>query len=221
MYLGSFWLCTYGALAQPTFLLQILWENRRKVDIGNTCMASVDGADFRVKGEKLLNGEPDPAYYSYKFKAPGLRYMVALSILSTDIVFVAGPYLPGLLNDLQIFRISGIKDEMELKEKVEADDGYMGECPAYVSCPGWHSQRTDQKRLKSRVRMRHEHVNTRMKNFKCMVERFRHPVAKHASCFRAVAVVTQLAMENGEPMIDMSEYDDRLTDLQIHQIFGI
>jgi len=34
----------------------ILWENRRKHDIGNTCMASVDGADFRVKGKKMMSG---------------------------------------------------------------------------------------------------------------------------------------------------------------------
>ena len=58
-------------------------------------MASVDGADFRVMGKKQMDGQPDTKYYSYKYKGPGLRCIVAISILSTDIVFVAGPYLPG------------------------------------------------------------------------------------------------------------------------------
>lgn len=168
----------------------------------------------------MLSGEPDPRYYSYKFRGPGIRYLVALSIRTTDIVYLAGPYLPGVHNDLQIFRACGIKGEMEQHEKVEADDGYQAECPAYCVCPGGFDAREDQARLRGKVRMRHEHVNKRMKNFACLLNRFRHGVEKHSSCFRAVAVVTQLSMEGGEPMIDMTEYDDRLTDDQVDQLFG-
>ena len=198
-----------------------MWENRRKNDIGNTAMASVDGADFRIKGKKRVDGKPDERYYSYKFKGPGLRYLVALSIRSSDIVFVAGPYSPGVSNDLTIFRECGIMDEMEQFEKVEADDGYMGECPGYCICPGYHSAREDQARLRGRVRMRHEKINKRMKNFTCLLERFRHSATKHSACFRAVAVLTQLAIECGEEMINMEEYDDRLTDNQIRTIYGV
>ena len=183
-------------------------------------MASVDGVDFRVKGKKMLDGKPDKRYYSHKFKGPALRYMIALSIRSTDIVFLSGPYLPGVYNDLSIFRLSGIKDEMEQREKVEADDGYLGEDPGFCLCPGGRTARADQERLRGKVRMRHEHVNERMKNFGCLVNRFNHGIEKHSACFRAVAVITQLSMESGEPMIDMREYDDRLTDNQIQQRFG-
>ena len=213
-----FVLCLYPL---SHLLPQILWDNRKRNDIGNTCLASIDGADFRIKGTKLDSGDSDPRFFSYKFKAPGLRYMVALSIRTSDIVYLAGPYLPGVYNDLMIFRDCGIKDEMEQREKVEADDGYKAECPAYTLVPGWHNTRTDQKKMKARVRMRHEHVNKRMKNFKCLLERFRSSPSKHSCCFRAVAIVTQLSMETGEPMIDMREYDDRLTDLQVQQMFGI
>ena len=69
--------------------------------------------------------------------------------------------------------------------------------------------------------MRHEHVNERMKNFRCMVERFNHGIEKHSACFHAVAVLTQFSMESGEPMIDMSEYDDRLSDAEVLQHFGV
>ena len=156
-------------------------------------MASIDGADFRVKGKKLMNGRPDTRYYSFKFKGPGLRYLVAMSIASTDMVFIAGPYLPGVYNDLQIFRRCGLKGMLEPNEKLEADDGYSAEHPAYINCPSGYAARQDQARMKGRVQMRHEYVNKRMKNLNCMVERFSaHGVEKHSSCFRAAAVLTQL-----------------------------
>ena len=168
-----------------------------------------------------MSGKPDPDYFSYKFKAPGIRYLIALLIRTSDIVFLAGPYLPGQYNDLDILRDCGILDELEPQEKIEADDGYKGECPRYCLCPGWHQSREDQKRLHGHVRMRHEHVNKRMKNFNCLLNRFRSTPTKHSSCFRAVAVLTQLSMESGEPMINMREYDDRLSDDQIIQLFGV
>lgn len=123
-----------------------------------------------------------------------MRYMVALSIRTSHIVFVAGPYLPGQCNDLEIFRDCGIIEELGPNEKVEADDGYMGECPRYCVCPGWHNSRVDQMELRGRVRMRHEHINKRMKNFGCLLNRFRSSVTKHSACFRAVAVLTQLSL---------------------------
>lgn len=78
----------------------ILWSNRKKRDIRNVCLASVDGVDFRVKGKKLMSGKPDKRYYSFKFKGPALRYLIAMSVHSTDMVYLDGPYLPGVYNDL-------------------------------------------------------------------------------------------------------------------------
>lgn len=177
--------------------------------------------DFHINNKIRHDGSPDPRYYSYKYKAAGLRYLVAVSICSSDIVYLAGPYLPGMYNDLMIFRMCGIKDELEQREKVEADDGYSGDHPGYCICPKGYATRTDQKKLTGRVRMRHEHINERMKNFQCLSLRFRHSVEQHSACFRAVAVLTQLAIESGKPMIDMREYDDRLSDDQIRQQFAV
>jgi len=81
-----------------------LWDNRYQNDIGNDCLVSVDGTDFRCRGRKLLSGKPDKHYYTPKFKGPGYRYEVALCIRTSDIVWIAGPYLPGVYNDLMIFR---------------------------------------------------------------------------------------------------------------------
>lgn len=106
------------------FLEQIIWENRYKNDIGNDCLASVDGTDFRVKGRILPDGKPDKRLYSYKFKGPGLRYEVALCIRFSDIVWIAGPYEPLVWNDIMIFR-DGLRDQLDDGERIEADDGYI------------------------------------------------------------------------------------------------
>lgn len=130
-----------GARGGGGIFVQIVWENRYKNDIGNTCLASVDGVDFRVKGKKLANGKPDKSYYSYTFRFPGLRYLIALGIRNSDIVYVAGP----------IFRMCGIMDEMKQQDKVEADDGYIAESPAVCVCPGGIDTRADQERMHGRL----------------------------------------------------------------------
>lgn len=125
-------------------------------------MVSVDGTDFQVLGKLLHSGAPDSSYYSKKFVGPALRYEVAVSILSSDIVHVAGPYLPGTggWNDLSIFR-DGLRGMLEPGERVEADDGYIGDCPQYAKCPGGITAREDQEFMKGRVQKLHEHVNER------------------------------------------------------------
>ena len=49
-----------------------------------------------------------------------------------------------------------------------------------------------------------------MKQWACLRSKFRHhaDVRKHSACFRAVAVLTQLGFEFGEPLFDTSEYSD-------------
>ena len=53
---------------------------------------------------------------------------MGLCILTGDIVWINGPYAPGLYNDLQIFWDS-LVSQLEPNERVEADDGYKGEHP--------------------------------------------------------------------------------------------
>ena len=43
------------------------------------------------------------ALYSKKLYRPGLRYKVATSLLSSHIIWISGPHLPGEMNDLQVF----------------------------------------------------------------------------------------------------------------------
>ena len=187
--------------------------------MGNDCLSSADGVDFRKNGHILADGRPDPAYFSHKFRGPALRYEVALSIRSSDIVWIAGPYLPGEWNDLQIFR-HGLRGQLEDGERIEADDGYAADAPVYVKCPSSVAVRDDQKRLRARVRMRHESINKRLCAFGALQNRWRHGIELHGATVRACCILVQLAMEGGEHLFDCREYYDELSDQDISHIFG-
>ena len=57
--------------------------------------------------------------------------------------------------------------------------------------------------IMSVVRGRHETVNGRFKCSNILSRTFRHDRRLHGSVFRAVAVLTQLAIENGEPLFEV------------------
>ena len=64
-------------------------------------------------------------------------------------------------------------------------------------------------RIKERanVRARHETVNSRLKNFEILKQVYRHDLLDHADVFRSVAVLIQLAIENGEPLFQVNRED--------------
>ena len=137
-------------------------------------------------------------------KKPGVRYEVAISIISGDIVWINGPFPCGFYNDIKIFR-QGLKNMLEDGERVEADDGYLGEAPKYVLCPKairCKFMSKKKKKLSQRIRSRQETVNKRFKQFGVLRQIFRHPIEKHASVFRAVAVTTQVNIEQGNPLFE-------------------
>ena len=107
-----------------------MWENRKRKDVGNDCLVTVDGTDFRIE-RQTGNGK---SWYSHKFHGSGLRYEVGVSILEGNIVWINGPYPCGDYPDISIFRLS-LLNFLENGERVEADDGYIGEAPKYIKCP--------------------------------------------------------------------------------------
>ena len=180
-----------------------MWENRFLGDIGNVCLVSVDGTDFK-------NQEPTPfwaGWHSRKFNGPGLRYEVAICICSGDVVWIHGPFLCGRWPDLCIFR-NALKNELGIGEKAEADKGHRGE-PEHVSVPDCNAfLNAVARRQKALARARHETLNKRLKQWHCLHDTFRHDLTKHGQVFRAVAVITQVSIENGEPLFSVV-YNDR------------
>ena len=127
--------------------------------------------------------------------------------MAGDIVWINGPFPCGLFNDLKIFLECGLKDHLDEGERVEADDGYSGADPDYAKARSsvWHPERNNDKR--NTVRARHETVNKRLKQFGALSSIFRHDARKHQSVFEAVAVLTQLSIDGGEPLFEISEYE--------------
>lgn len=168
-------------------------------DDGSDCLVSVDCTDFPIREPTFFSTQ----WFSHKFNGPGLRYEVALCIKTGFIVWVNGPFECGLWSDIKIFRNS-LKTFLDHGERVEADDGYIGDEPEFCKTPGGFSSRSDkQNQFRMRLRSRHETVNARLKNFGILQQTYRHDVIAHASVFRACAVLVQLSIESGEPLFQV------------------
>ena len=88
---------------------------------------------------------------------------------------------------------------------MEADKGYRGHVDK-VKGPG-NDFTSKNSEMQGRVRARHETLNGRLKNWGILSQVYRHNVLQHGMVFRACAVVTQLTIENGEPLFEV-EYND-------------
>jgi hypothetical protein len=68
-------------------------------------------------------------WYRHKFKKPSVAYELGLFIKTGHIVWLAGPLPAGEWNDISILRLA-LRHELDPNERVTADKGYCGECPA-------------------------------------------------------------------------------------------
>lgn len=138
-----------------------------------------------------------------------MKYEVAICILTGEIVWIMGPFPCGDWHDVNVFRFA-LKQMLDEGERVEADDGYVGEDPLTARVPGSMAHYHDDRMLLVRafVHRRHETVNKRLKQFKCLATVFCHPIALHAQCFQACAVLTQLAIQHGNPLFTVDGYVD-------------
>jgi hypothetical protein len=61
--------------------------------------------------------------------------------------------------------------------------------------------------MQGRVRACHETLNGRLKNWVILSQVYRHDIMRHGNVLRACAVVMQLTIKNGEPLLEV-EYED-------------
>ena len=147
---------------------------------------TVDGTDFRI-----CEATPfDRKWYSHKFKGPGLRYEIALSIERGNIVWAYGLFECCAFSDLKIYR-SRLKQCLMDGEKVVADQGHPND-----TCSG--NEVTDGTADFAFLRARHEATNKRLKQFNVLSSRFRHNLFLHQFCYFAVLDMVQISIEHGE-----------------------
>ena len=146
----------------------------------------MDGTDCRIL-------EPTPfsaKWYSHKFNGPGVRYEVGVRIADCMICWVHGPFPAGKFPDQKIFSSCLQQKLFQTREFIVADGGYRG---AILS----HGITDAQNDLIVRIRARHETVNGRLKNFRCLSHAFRHDLSKHGICFFAVVNLRNLMLAEG------------------------
>jgi hypothetical protein len=114
-------------------------------------------------------------------------------------VWINGPYECGKWPDISIFHDS-LLSHLAPNEHVEADDGYIGEHPQYVKCPKGFTNQEELEYMQQRVRNRQESVNNRFKFWGILWQLYRHELTLHGEVFRAIIVMTQLAINAGEQL---------------------
>ncbi len=97
----------------------------------------------------------------------------------------------------------------------------IGVCPGHTKCSGHISSEKSRERMQMRTRLRHKTINEQFKNWHCLKERFHHGIDKHLSCFDAIAVLTQVAIESGKSLFDAWEYNGDLTDNEVCSVLGL
>lgn len=144
--------------------------------------------DFKIDEPKPFNH----LYYSHKFKGPGLRYELGLNIRTGNIVWAHGGYPCGEYPDLKLARDLYLRN-VRNGEKTLADKGYKDKM--FFILPS-----KENKHFHKRIMARHETVNKRLRQFEILKKTFRNNLSKHPKVFHAVVNVSQLSLENGEPL---------------------
>ena len=91
---------------------------------------------------------------------------------------------------------------LDYDEKVEADDGYIGE-PDFVKCPGLFINGLENLTLQQRVRSRHETINGRFKQWQILYQRYRHEELEHGEVMGSIIIISQLAILGGESLFSV------------------
>lgn len=168
------------------------WEKRFDSSVvGQKCFCSIDGVDFKIF-------EPTPfnrRWYSHKFRGPGLRYEIALNIRTGNIVWKHGGYPCGDFPDLKLAREAYVHS-VDSGEITLADKGYKDK--HFFLLPNVQNSG-----IHKLIMSRHETVNKRIKQFGILRETFRHSLDKHPIVFHACTNLTQLMIENGEPLFSV------------------
>ncbi len=170
----------------------------------NDFTMAVDGMDFRIpqKGAATKGN----AFASHKYAGKSaLRYELGVDILAENLLWIQGPYPAGKYTVIKFFN-KVLRYFLEPGERVEADEVYRGH-PDKIKYPGNDANPAENRGMQGRVRARHEMLNGRLKNWGILSQVFRHHIMMHGDVFRACAVVTQLTIQDGEPLFEV-EYED-------------
>jgi hypothetical protein len=106
-----------------------------------------------------------------------------------------------------IFFRSSLAHWLDEHKRVEADNGYIGEVPQKVKCPGCALNPTENQAMKNWVQSRHKSLNKLMKNWAILMSLYHHDLIEHGNVFWAIAVIMQININVGEKLFEV-DYSD-------------
>jgi len=197
------WVWHYAKKIQALKHQKIVWPP--SFPASDIWVVSVDCADCPIEEIEHPIYSQDKDLFSFKINGAGLRHECGIDLFSSRVVWMNGPFKPGVYNDNQIFDLKGLRNQLESVGKKALGDkiynGHPDQCSTFNAVDS-EAVRT----FKARVQMRHEQFNNYVKEFGCLNTPFRHKpdkVEKHKICFEAVTVICQHRMEHGEPLFDL------------------
>jgi len=197
------WVWYYAAKIQSLKHQKIVWP----VSFPDTdvWVVSVDCTDCPIEEIEHPVYSQDKDLFLFKINGAGLRYEYGIDLFSSRVIWMNGPFLPGVFNDNQVFDLKGLHQQLASVGKKALGDkiynGHPDQCSTFNAVDS-EAVRT----FKARVQMRHEQFNNYVKEFGCLKKPFRHKpdkIAKHKICFESVTVICQYRMEHGEPLFDL------------------
>lgn len=165
---------------------------------------TADGVDFgmwEVKHEKFPH---DRKKMSHKLKRCAAKYVLILSTAFSKCLQILGPFEGGV-HDSTIMRESGLLERLrEAGKTCNVDRGFRLEDKTLetVLCFPDYMDEPDLHEFKSRLRLRQETFNTRLKYFRTLSETFEYGYDKHKLVLFAVAATVQYQMDLGSPLFE-------------------
>ena len=201
------WLRVYVPKLQALKSLKFSSLQEEAKDDGVIFLLSVDGTHCPIQ-------EPRPfstKWSSFKLgKKAGVNYEIGLKIDESKLLWVNGPFPAGELNDLSTFQQKGLKDSIPIGKRCIGDGIYTPEYELISTKNDLDPREVAE--FKERVLARHESFNSRLKNFQCLVSKFRHSIetnsddiakaVNHKAVFEAVCVLVMYEIGNGHPLFD-------------------
>lgn len=140
--------------------------------------------------------------FAFKFNGPGLGYELALSLFSSDLVWLKGPYPPGAISERAHYE-NDLHQKIPDGKKAISDGGFGKAGDTKLSTSNPHDER-DLRKFKGRAKARQEAFHSRLKRFESIsCGTFRHGMDCHRICFEAICVICQYEMELVSPMFDV------------------
>jgi DDE superfamily endonuclease len=173
-------------VSYTSVVAQIVWPDTWQGNIAPTFLMSVDGTHCRIFEPQHPEFSKNPASYSHKFHQAAFNYEIGISLFTSHVVWVNGPF-PAGQPDIKVFRERGLKQMIPQGKRITGDRGYRGE-PELISTPNPHDP-PELGKFKARAQACHESFNKHLKDFACLSERFRHGFEKHETAFVAVCVI--------------------------------